>query len=86
VRESECASDEGDAAVTADDKLTPFFDAYEEGYNAGFEEGKKEDTARVNKLLMALKLISSMSSPMGFAGCPAVAEQALQEWKESNKK
>jgi hypothetical protein len=83
VRESECASDEGDAAVT-DDKLTPFFDAYEEGYNAGFEEGKKEDAARVEKLLRALNIISVMISPMGFAGCPAVAEQALQEWKKKH--
>ncbi len=32
-------------------------------------------------LVEALELISIMDSPMGFAGCPAVARNALAKWK-----
>jgi hypothetical protein len=32
-------------------------------------------------LVEALELISIMDSPMGFAGCPALARTALDKWK-----
>lgn len=38
-------------------------------------------------LVVHLKLISQMESPMGFAGCPTIARQALEAyeaWKSNN--
>jgi hypothetical protein len=41
----------------------------------------EELKAKAEKLVEALKIISLMDSPMGFAGCPEVARDALEDWQ-----
>ena len=75
------------------------FDLDMKGYEK-YEESKKTKKIHVvevsklssleeqaSMLEIHLKLISQMNSPMGFAGCPTIARQALEEyeaWKSQN--
>jgi hypothetical protein len=69
--------------MNTDDKITAFFDAYEEGYNAGLEEGK----TKVQKLTEANRILRdgleyySREERIGTSGpfAPNEAKQALEQ-------
>jgi hypothetical protein len=50
-----------------------------------FKAGAAWERERSEKLLEALRVVEIMNSPMGWAGCSAIAKQALAEYEGTNK-